>query len=182
MSERAPLTLDENPLSPASPNPPPSDRSSTASSAEAPAHLDAALAAATGAELELDGGAAKFMPRDEWITMWLTTHRMAGSIAGLGALETAPDRPGAPDAAGAIYDSAAETPSLHWLIEPQNKWLQRALVIGAFYGPLGRDTIREVKARRARIAPPINRRVASAVAAGALDPELAAARDAQGVH
>jgi len=176
MSDLPTLSLDRP--SPSERPSPTGAASSTASSAsDAPAHLDDALAIATGEKPADATAAPQFLEREEWITVWLTAHRMGGSIAGLATLEGAPERPGARDAAGAIYDSAAETPSLHWLIEPHSKWLQRAMLIGAFYVPLGRAAFAEVKVKRR----PINRRLAPAEDAAPREPdELAAARAAQG--
>lgn len=53
-------------------------------------------------------------------------------------------------ASDAIYDIAAETPFLRWLIEPQSLWMQRALVIGSYAIPKAMAVMAEVKAKRAR--------------------------------
>lgn len=37
------------------------------------------------------------------------------------------------EASDAIYEIACKTPYLSWLVEPGNEWVQRAMVIGAFF-------------------------------------------------
>lgn len=150
--------------------PPPSEAFSesdpaSSASAEPGEHLDAALAEATGATLETAGPAGPvLMPRDEWCKMWLACHGIGGNIIGVRALIEAPERKGAMDAAGAIYDTAAETPALRWLLDPQGEWVKRVVVVGTFYAPLSRDVVTELRARRrpapaaanANAAPPVD--------------------------
>jgi hypothetical protein len=129
------------------------DFSSAADTAE---HLDAAFAAASGtpgAETGADSAAQGpvFMPRDEWCKVWLAAHGIAGFILNSAALQrVTPELRGAMDAAGAIYDTAAEVSWLHWLLDPHSKWFQRAIVVAGFYGPLFREVQGEIRARRAK--------------------------------
>jgi hypothetical protein len=89
------------------------------------------------------------------------------------ALQSVPDRDGALEAAGAIYDTAAETPQLRFLIEVKSKWLERALTVGMFYAPLVGEIRRERAARHQPGARPSPRPSAAAPS------ELDAARAGQ---
>src|SRR5260370_34078770 len=94
------------PLSPAS--------AATRSSTEpAPAHLEAALAEATGAAGATPGAppAPVLMPRPEWCDLYLKCHGIAGHMTGSAVLQGVPQRAGGLDAAGAIYDTCAEVPA-----------------------------------------------------------------------
>src|SRR5260370_40417564 len=100
----------------------------TTSSTEpgAPAHLEAALVEATG---EGAPGAAPpapvLMPRPEWCDFYLKAHGIAGHAISSAVLAGVPQRMGGLEAAGAIYDTCAETPALHFLVHPGGKWFQR---------------------------------------------------------
>lgn len=146
---------------------------SSASAEPSGDHLEAALAEATGATTAAPAGPA-LMPRDEWCKMWLACHGIGGNIIGVRALIEAPERKGAMDAAGAIYDTAAETPALRWLLDPQGEWVKRIVVVGTFYAPLSRDVMTELRARR-RPAP-------AAANANAAPPVDMAAPPANGLH
>jgi hypothetical protein len=115
-------------------------------------HLDGAFAAATGApdpaaEIE---PMPVIMPREEWCKLWLSAHGMAGEVINVRALAGVPTRNGALDAAGAIYDTAKDTPSFHWLLDPRGEWMKRVIVVGMFYVPLAREVGAEMAARRRR--------------------------------
>lgn len=119
-----------------------------------------ALGAAPGADPGTPGtpgapGAAAppgVMPKDEWCKLWLACHGMTGNIMGSAVLAKAAERPGGMDAAGAIYDIAAETPALRWMIDGGNVWFKRAACLAVFYVPLGAEIRRE---RAARVPPPL---------------------------
>ena len=119
-------------------------------------HLDDALAEATGdsGTIGIDGAAAPdggngFIDRDVWCTGFLGAHKMVGQATGLGTLIAAPELPGGMDAAGALYDSIVDTPMLHFMVRPGSLWLQRTMLIGAFYVPIVGGVRAELRARRA---------------------------------
>lgn len=143
------------------------------------AHLDDAARAAgidtAPVAVALDGG-ADLWARDQWCSGWLMYHRMIGALpmVNSAALKSVPDRAGAMEAARCIYDTAAETPMLRFLIEKKSRWFERVTVIGAFYTPL----VMEIRAERAaRIVRPAQQPVR---ATGAGDSEAATARAMQG--
>lgn len=80
---------------------------------------------------------------------------VGGTVTKLRSLCIEPDAmEGAEAAADAIYDTALEIPWLHWMVEPNNIHVQRAVVIGAFTVPKALAVRGELAARReARKAP-----------------------------
>src|SRR5260370_15189662 len=127
-----------------------SPAAATASSTEPspPAHLEAALAEATGAAGATPSAppAPVLMPRSEWCDLYLKCHGIAGHAMGSRVLAGVPERAGGTEAAGAIYDTCAETPYLHFLLHPGGKWFQRAMMVGYFYAPI----VGALRAERAR--------------------------------
>lgn len=124
------------------------------------AHLDAiavddwtagedAEQAQVGPDYAPDG----FLTREMFREGFGLTFRLVGAITSLDAIKNAPDRPEASPAADVVYDIARETPWLHFLIQPSNVWLQRAIVLGAFALPVAVETAHELRARRAK---PVN--------------------------
>ena len=51
-------------------------------------------------------------------------------------------------ASDAIYDCCADVESMHWLINPSNVWMQRAVCIGAFVVPKGMAVKAELVQRK----------------------------------
>ncbi|SRR5258708_977876 len=127
-----------------------SPAAATASSTEPspPAHLEAALAEATGAAGATPGAppAPVLMPRPEWCDLYLKCHGIAGHVTGSAVLVSVPQRAGGLEAAGAIYDTCAEIPWLHFLLHPGGIWFQRATLVLLFYAPIAG----ELRAERAK--------------------------------
>ena len=48
----------------------------------------------------------------------------------------------------ALYDTILDIPALHFLLNPYNKWFERAIVIGAFTVPMAAGVAQELKARK----------------------------------
>lgn len=94
----------------------------------------------------IDGKAV--MSKAMFCEMMGSTFKMSGGILGLETLTDAPERQGATDAFETIWDIAAESQSMRWLIEPQQIWMQRTITIGAFALPLARACGQEVKQKR----------------------------------
>src|SRR6266851_2710765 len=142
----------------------------TTSSTEpgAPAHLEAALAEATG---EGAPGAAPpapvLMPRPEWCYLYLKCHGIAGHVMGSAVLVSVPQRAGGLEAAGAVYDTCAETPWLHFLLHPGGIWFQRASIVLLFYAPIVGE-LRAERAKRQAPRPPQPRPTESPAEVGGL--------------
>lgn len=102
-------------------------------------------------EAGIDGGEAPsaVIGREEFHAMFCGVFNMAHAVTRLQSLAVDRDSPTARPCTEAIYDIAEETPSLRWLIEPGNVWMQRAFAIGAFAVPMGVGVAGELKARAA---------------------------------
>ena len=59
-------------------------------------------------------------------------------------------------ASKSLYDTALDWPALRFLIEPRNKWLARAVVMGAFGGRVAAGVRQELAERRQGIGTPAN--------------------------
>ncbi len=75
---------------------------------------------------------------------------IGGDLTGLQTLKAAPDQATAVPASRALYDTLKEIPWMHWMLHPGGKWMQRAILIGAFSAPLYLGCREEMKARRAK--------------------------------
>jgi len=117
-------------------------------------HLDAIDLAELGAG---DDGLAEGTPhaaeillsREQFRQAFAAAFAITGGATGLRTLQEAPRQPTMPGAADALYDIAAESPWLRWLISPRSIWLQRVVAIGAFSVPLAGGVAAELRARRA---------------------------------
>ncbi|WP_299394623.1 hypothetical protein [Pelagibius sp.] len=89
-----------------------------------------------------------FLTFDAWHAGFCQAFVLSGTLTGLATLRGAPEAPTSEEASRAIYDTACETPALHWLVKPGMKWLQRVTVIGAFALPVVVGCRQELKARR----------------------------------
>lgn len=70
--------------------------------------------------------------------------------APLNALNIAPENAAARAASDATYEICEETESLRWMLEPGNKWAQRALIIGSFVMGVGQTAMIEYRMNNAR--------------------------------
>jgi hypothetical protein len=96
---------------------------------------------------------------------------IGGKRAPIASLAIAPEEePAARAASDALYDTAEEVPSLRWLIEPGNVWVQRAVVCLAFAAPKAAAVSAELQARRAAPAPRAMEAAAAKPAAGPVIP------------
>lgn len=95
-----------------------------------------------------------FVTFDVWFQGFSVAHQLAGQTLQLETLVKAPELPTAEPAARAIYDTACETPYLHFLVKPGSVWLQRALMIGAYVLPVAAGCREEMVARQAKPVEP----------------------------
>lgn len=90
------------------------------------------------------------MGKDEFHTMFVGGFKAGHLLTGLQSLHIGPEREGSAQACShAIYDSIVDCPSLHFMLEPRNKWWSRAIAIGAFTIPTAIGIKTELQARRA---------------------------------
>lgn len=94
-------------------------------------------------------GAPQVFTKDQFFQNFVGVHALAGTLTKLQSLAIADkEKDTARAASDAIYDIAADTPWLRFLIEPSNIWLQRAMAIGAFAVPKAMAVRIELAARR----------------------------------
>jgi hypothetical protein len=105
--------------------------------------------AGEAAAIDAAAAAAGLFDRETFFAAFVQGQTIAGTFLGLQTLIQAPKSDGARPAADAIYDSLVETPALHFLLKPGNKWIGRAVVIGAYAGPVVIGCKAELAAKRA---------------------------------
>ncbi len=149
----------------------PSVATTSSTEPDPPAHLAAALEAAEPGLGEPLGGLPTtpivLMPRPEWCDLYLKCHGIAGHVMGSAVLVSVPQRAGGLDAAGAVYDTCAETPWLHFLLHPGGIWFQRASIVLLFYAPIVGE-LRAERAKRQAPRPPQPRPTESPAEVGGL--------------
>ncbi len=113
--------------------------------AETMAETEAAPAGEVGG-VPVDGQG--FVTRGAFPEYWGQGLRLAGLMSGLETLRGSPDQPTWPEAAGAIYDTLRDMPSLHFLIRPGGKWMQRAALVAIWGLPVATGCVAELRARK----------------------------------
>lgn len=110
--------------------------------------------AGTGAGSEpAPAGGAAVLSKDDFFANFSGLFNVAAALTHLGTLAVDTADPAARGASDAIYDTAADTPWLRFLIEPSNVWIQRAMALGAFAAPKAL-AVRAELASRGRAAKP----------------------------
>lgn len=124
-----------------------------------PAGEAAAGTGPAGEAAAIDAAAAEagLFDRETFFGAFVQGQVLAGTFLGLQTLVEAPKSDAARPAADAIYDSLVETPALHFLLKPGNKWIGRAVVIGAYAGPVVVGCKAELAAKRAAAKPKAGR-------------------------
>lgn len=102
-----------------------------------------------GQELPDDSAAAVdgFMNKDQFFQFFAALHTIPGQMMAVRTLIEAPAKPEARPACDAIYDTAREVPSLHFLIKPGSVWMQRGMVVLAYAVPVAIGVKAELAAR-----------------------------------
>lgn len=80
--------------------------------------------------------------------LFCTTFLISGHATGFKTLTDAPALSSRPDATRAMYDAILDTPALHFIINPQSLWMQRAFAMGAFFVPVSIGVANELRERR----------------------------------
>lgn len=106
----------------------------------------------------LDGVAAMdpdvLSPDDFYQGVFVPLHAVSGAVFMLESLPVKPEEEQRARAASdALYDTALETPALRFLIEPSNKWMQRAFALWAYAAPKAAAVRMELMAKKAQ---PVN--------------------------
>lgn len=72
----------------------------------------------------------------------------------LDAFKIPADDASARAASDALYETCEDVPWLHWMIQPEGKWMQRAFVIGSFFAGTAQNAAAELgeRSKAARIA------------------------------
>lgn len=93
-----------------------------------------------------------FIGKDEFYGVFSFAFMMGHSGTGFKSLDISGSTSARP-ASDALYDICEETPSLHFLIKPGGKWMERAIAIGMFAVPIAKGVRDEVAERRKLAAP-----------------------------
>lgn len=88
------------------------------------------------------------IPFDAFLEAFKAAHFMAGQLIRSKALTDAPNSPACEPAAKAIYETCQEVEYFRFLIQPEGKWMQRALAVGAFALPTAMGVAGELRQRR----------------------------------
>jgi hypothetical protein len=129
-----------------------SEPSDISSPTETPTHFDHLILRASDIDETIAVGAVPssvILGREEFHNLFLTAFTVSHNLTGLQSLKIGEEREGAAKACSyAVYDSIMEIPSLHFMLQPQNKWFERAIAIGAFTIPTAIAVRAELKLRR----------------------------------
>ncbi|PZO86540.1 MAG: hypothetical protein DI626_06285 [Micavibrio aeruginosavorus] len=114
---------------------------------DAPDHFDALLAAppvaATAAPLP-----SSAIDKDGFHKMFVGGFTVFSIVTHLRSLKVEAEDGTARAASDAIYDTIQDVPALHFLLEPQGKWMGRVACIAAFAVPMALNVRAELAARQ----------------------------------
>lgn len=150
------VPIQENSPIPENPQPEPQspeaslEPSSTSSPTdEPPTHFDDLIGGATVQPIEgATAQEAVKLGRDDFHKLFMMGFKVGHSLTKLQSLNVPPEDTAARDCAHALYDSVIDIPALHFLLEPQNKWFERVIVIGTFTVPMAISVKAEIAERR----------------------------------
>lgn len=69
-------------------------------------------------------------------------------VAPLDALNVSTQTPGLREASDAFYDTCIDVPWMNFMVRPEGKWAQRAMIIGAFGMSIGNAAVMEIRERK----------------------------------
>lgn len=95
---------------------------------------------------------SEFLSPDQFFEgVFVPLHAVPGAVFQLQSLPIAShERQSARAASDALYETALEFPMFHFLIKPENIWVQRALAIGAYAIPKAQAVAMEIRAKKAK--------------------------------
>jgi len=85
---------------------------------------------------------------NDFHTLFCGGFSAASHMTGLKSMAVDASDGGAIACTGALYDTILDIPMLHFLLNPNNKWFERIIVIGAFTAPMAAGVSVELKARK----------------------------------
>lgn len=140
--------------SPQSSNLPPQQESAEASPAGSiePDHFDDLLDAPEIGAIE--GGHGGGLPpgmlgKDEFFKVFCMVFKVASIGANLKSMKVDPHDEAARAASDAVYETCAEIPALHFILQPQGRVMGRIVAIGMFVVPMAMNVQAEIAARQA---------------------------------
>lgn len=116
-----------------------------AASFEAGAHIDALIGDTPEPVAAPPAGA---LDQEQFHAVFCAGFSAASLITGIKSLHVDEADGKARAATGALYETIQDIPALHFLLEPQGKWLGRAVAIGTFAIPMARGVAVELQERR----------------------------------
>ena len=91
---------------------------------------------------------------DDFHKLFVGGFKAGHKLTGLQSLKLDDGDEGARDCAYAIHETIVDVPMLHFILQPGNKWLDRAFAIGLFTVPMAISVRAELAARRSPPTPP----------------------------
>ncbi len=116
-----------------------------------PDHFDELIASETKAEQaqQAQVATAAMLGPNEFHAVFCVGFSTASHMTGLKSLEVNKDDAAAQNCTRALYETIQDIPLLHFLLQPQNKWFERAIAIGAFAVPMAAAVSAEIEERNA---------------------------------
>ncbi len=102
-------------------------------------------------EQELESASLNMLTRQQFEESFIGLHGMAAAFSGLESIalpNSRVDTGTANEVAGAIYETILDVPMLHFILQPGNKWLGRALVMVVYVQGMRGAVGAELAARR----------------------------------
>lgn len=129
---------------------------------------------------EIAGGPPGVLPADQWRDLIGSVIQMTGNVAGLTTLERSTRAAGFDAAAFEMHKVCCETPSLHWLVAPDNPTFKSVIIIGSWAVPVAVGCYQEIADKRsaARVAARVRAERAETVEAPQAAPQAAPAAPA----
>ena len=118
-----------------------------------PTHFDDLISDAEASEFEHEQAEVRsnMLTQEDFRTLWVKGFGGASMLTGIKALSLPNSHVGIEEAemcADAIYETILDIPALHFMLNPSNKWLERAMVIGMFTMGMRNAVIQEAIERR----------------------------------
>lgn len=122
------------------------------SQSEAPTHFDDLIGAASSSENDGAGAgsippADKMLSREDFHKLFVGGFKAGHHLSGLQSLMLEDGNEAARDCAYALHETIVDIPMLHFILQPGNKWLDRAFAVGLFTVPMAMSVRTEIAAR-----------------------------------
>lgn len=122
-----------------------------ASSDTAPDHFDDLIQGEETAEHveQVAQASSTMMSKENFHTLFCGGFTAASHMTKLQSMAVDASDGGAIACTEALYDTILDIPALHFLLNPYNKWFERAIVIGSFTIPMAGAVGKEMKEKKA---------------------------------